>query len=292
MPERPGHLAGGGIPKLRPSRQAHERDLVLREPGDLGEPLRVLGAVGVQPRKRQAVAARELDEPSRRLGRMRPDDLDTDTVPRLKALPARHERPEQQVAERAVLEQERSQLLALDGDVAKRLGHHGRQEHRLPREQVRLSEEAARAVAVDLRAGLVEDGRLAFDDRDQGIASITDPKEHVTDLRAPLLAVLGELGELPLGKHGRPGCHARTLFPTLRAGERRGDCIAVSSPDARLTRADAPGFALCFAPGWRAAFFRRVADGLEAQGRLVSEHRPDDRHAPFRQPPGRDRQVS
>ena len=48
---------------------------------------------------------------------MRPDDLDPDTGPGLKPLPASHERPEQQVAERAVLEQERSQLLALDGDV-------------------------------------------------------------------------------------------------------------------------------------------------------------------------------
>ena len=64
--QRPGHLAGGGIPKLRPSRKAHERNLVIRKPGDLGERLRMLGAVGVQPRERQAVAARELDELSRR----------------------------------------------------------------------------------------------------------------------------------------------------------------------------------------------------------------------------------
>ena len=165
----------------------------------------MLGAVGVQPRERQAVAARELDQLSRRLGRVRPDDLGTDTVPRLKPLPAGVEGPEQQVAERAVLEHERSQLLTLDGDVAHRLGHHGREEDRLSREQVRLAEEAKRAVADDLRTGLVEDGRLAFDDRDQRIASITDPKEHVADPRAPLLAVLGELGELSLGEHGRPG---------------------------------------------------------------------------------------
>src|SRR5439155_918432 len=70
------------------------RDLVVREPGDLGEPLRMLGAVGVQPRERQAVAPRGLDELSRRLGRMRPDDLGTDTVARLKPLPARHKGPE------------------------------------------------------------------------------------------------------------------------------------------------------------------------------------------------------
>src|SRR5262245_40998315 len=172
----------------------------------------MLGAVGVQPRERQAVAARELDEPSRRLGRMRPDDLDTDTVPRLQPFPARHERPEQQIAERAVVEQKCSQFLALDGDVAQRLGHDGREEDGLSREQVRLAEEAARAVAVDLRTGLVEDGRLALDDRDQRIASVADPKEHIADLRMPFLAMLGERGELSLGEHGRPGCHARTLF--------------------------------------------------------------------------------
>ena len=215
--QRPGHLAGGGIPQLRPSGQAHERDLVVREPGDLGERLRMLGAVGVQPRERQAVAARELDELSRRLGRMRPDDLDTDTVPRLKPLPAGHERPQQQVAERAVLEQERSQLLTLDGDVAHRLGHDGREEDGLSREQVRLAEEAARAVADDLRTGLVEDGRLAFDDRDQRIAPVTDPKEHVADLRAPLLAVLGKQGELSLGEHSPSGLpRPNTIPPRMR----------------------------------------------------------------------------
>src|SRR5262245_40186041 len=143
---------------------------------------------------------------------MRPDDLETDTVPRLKPLAARREYPEQQIAERAVLEQKCPQLLTLDGDVAQRLGHDGREEDGLSREQVRLAEEAARAVAVDLRTGLVEDGRLAFDDRDQRIAPVTDPKEHVADLSAPLLAVLGERRELPLREHGRPGCHARTLF--------------------------------------------------------------------------------
>ena len=67
------------------------------------------------------------------------------------------------------------------------------------------SDEAARPVAVDLRAILVEDGSLAFDDRDQRIASVTDPKEHVADLRSPLLAVLGKQGKLSLGEHGRPG---------------------------------------------------------------------------------------
>ena len=85
-------------------------------------------------------------------------------------------------------------------------------------------------MAVDLRTGLVEDGRLAFDDRDQRIASVTDLKEHIADLRAPLLAVLGKHDELSLGKHRRPGCHARRLSLTLRAVEPRSDWIAASRP--------------------------------------------------------------
>jgi hypothetical protein len=64
-------------------------------------------------------------------------------------------------AERAVLEQERSQLITLDRDVTQRLGHDRREKDSLSRQQ-----------------------------------------------------------------HGRPGCHARTLSSTLRAGERRSDRIA------------------------------------------------------------------
>src|SRR5262245_7796288 len=103
---------------------------------------------------------------------MRPDYLGTDTVARLKPFPARRECPEQQIAQRAVLEQKRSQLLTLDGDVAQRLGHDCREEDGLSREQVRLAEEAARAVAVDLRTGLVEDRCFAFDDLDHRLASV------------------------------------------------------------------------------------------------------------------------
>ena len=74
-------------------------------------------------------------------------------------------------------------------------------------------------MAVDLRTGLVEDGRLAFDDRDERIASVTDPKEDVADLRAPLRAVLGKEGELSLGEHRRPGCHARRLSLALASAQ-------------------------------------------------------------------------
>ena len=199
----------------------------------------MLGTVGVQPRERQAVPPRELDELSSLPGRMRPDDLETDARSRLQPLPASRERPEQQVAERGVLEQERSQLLTLDGDVAHRRCHFGREEDGLPREQVRLPEEAARAVAVDLRAGLVEDGRLALDDRNQRIAAVTDPKEDVADLSAPLLAVLGKQGQLSRREHRRPGCHGRRLFPPAatrppspRAGA-KAEAFATGSPGPR-----------------------------------------------------------
>ena len=84
-------------------------------------------------------------------------------------------------------------------------------------------------MAVDLRAVLVEDGRLAFDDRDQRIARITDPEEHVADLRTALLAVLGEQVELPRGEHRRPGCHARTLSPA-RVRLSGPACITNASP--------------------------------------------------------------
>ena len=75
---------------------------------------------------------------------MRPYDLDPDPVAPLEGLAAGHECREQQVAERAVVEEERSQLLSLDGDVAHRLGHDGRQEDGLAREQVRFAEETGR----------------------------------------------------------------------------------------------------------------------------------------------------
>ena len=147
---------------------------------------------------------------------MRPHDLDADAVTRLERLAARHEGREQDVAERAVLEQERPQLLTLDCDVAHPLGHDRRQEHGLPREQIGLAEKARGPVPDDLGARGVEDGGLAFDDRDQRIPDVTNPEEHVADLRVSLLAVLGEQGKLRLGENRRRGCHTRTLSSALR----------------------------------------------------------------------------
>ena len=83
---------------------------------------------------------------------------------------------EQQVAERPVLEQQRPQHLALDGDVAHRLGHHGGQVDGLAGQQVQLAEEARGAVADDLVPGGVEDRRLALEDRDERVALVADAR--------------------------------------------------------------------------------------------------------------------
>ena len=83
--------------------------------------------------------------------------------------------------ERPVLEQQRPQRVAIDGDVAQRLRDDRGQEDGLPGEEVHLAEEARRAVADDLVAGRVEDRDLALDDRDEGVALVADAEQHVAD---------------------------------------------------------------------------------------------------------------
>ena len=60
-----------------------------------------------------------------------------------------------------------------------------------PEQEVHLAEEARRAVPDDLVAGGVEDGHLALDDRDERVAPVADPEEHVADRRGALLAGVG-----------------------------------------------------------------------------------------------------
>ena len=132
---------------------------------------------------------------------MRPDHLETDAVNLLQRLAPRDEGREEQVAQGAVLEQERPQRVAVDGDVVQRLGDDRRQEDGLPREEVQLTEEARAAVADDLVAGRVENRHLSFDDRDERIAPVADAEEHVTDSSSALLAQLGELLQLRGGEH-------------------------------------------------------------------------------------------
>ena len=199
--ERPRHLTGRRIAKVGAAGQPDEWQLVVTEPFDRCDRRHVLRVARVQPVRGQPVAAGEIDHPPRRVGRLRPDDVHADARAALQPLAARDERREQQVAERAVLEQQRLELLALDGDVAHRLGHDGRQVDGLAGQQVRLAEEAGRAVTDDLSSRGVEDGGLALDDRDQRIAAVTDREEDVADLRAALLAVLCEQRQLSLREH-------------------------------------------------------------------------------------------
>ena len=62
-------------------------------------------------------------------------------------------------------------------------------------------------MADDLVARGVQDRRLALEDRDERIASVADPEQHVTDLGGALLAVLGERLELRLREDGGDGRH-------------------------------------------------------------------------------------
>ena len=151
-----------GAQQLRAARKAHEGRLA------------GVGRSVVVPGERQAVAAGEVEHPHRGLGRARPDDLQPDALDRLQRLAPGDEGGEEQVAERAVLEEQRAQRVALDGDVPQRLRHDRRQEHRLPGEEVQLAEEPAGAVADDLVAARVEDRHLTLEDRDERVAAIAD----------------------------------------------------------------------------------------------------------------------
>jgi hypothetical protein len=121
---------------------------------------------------------------------------DAHAVLALERLAAGDEARQQQVAERRVVEQQRTQLLAIDGDVAHRLGDDRGQVHGLAGHQVQLAEEVRSAVACDLAARGVEDRGLALDDRDQRIAPVANAEQNVADSRGALLAVLAKRREL------------------------------------------------------------------------------------------------
>jgi len=174
----------------------------------------------------RAIAAREVDHRPRRLRRPRADDLDADAVELLQRLPARHEGREQQVTQGTILEQQGAQLVTVDGDVAHRLRHHGREEHGLAGKEVDLAEESRGTVPDDLVSGSVHDGRFAFDDRDEGVAPIADLEEHVADVSAPLLAVLRKHRELRGGEdRARVAVHMRSLAIALRSRDRPGQAV-------------------------------------------------------------------
>ena len=112
----------------------------------------------------------------------------------LQRLTAVDEGRKKQVAERAVLVQQRAQRGALDCDVPQRLRHERVDEHRLPGQEVQLTEESRGTVPHEVVAGRVDDRHLAFQDRDERIGAIPDPIQQLTHRRRALLADLGESG--------------------------------------------------------------------------------------------------
>jgi hypothetical protein len=94
-----------------------------------------------------------------------------------------------------------AQGLAVDRDVAQRLGDHGGEEDRLPGEQVHLAEEALAPVADDLAPGRVPDRDLARADRDERVGLVADLEQHLPDRGRALLPVPGEGLELRAGEH-------------------------------------------------------------------------------------------
>src|SRR4029079_6574333 len=117
----------------------------------------------------------------------------------LQRLPTGYEGRKQQVAERAILEQERSQGLAVDRDIPQLTRDHRRQEDRLPGQQVHLPGESRRAMADALVAGRILDLHLALDDRDEGVALVADAEQHVANVSSALLSDLPKRRQLRLG---------------------------------------------------------------------------------------------
>ncbi len=110
----------------------------------------------------------------------------------------RNEGCEQQIAEWPVIEQQRAQRIPLHGDVAQRPPRERRHEHGLARQQIHLAEELRGAVSGDLVARGIQDGDLTVNDRDEWVITIPDLVEDIAGVGRPLLADLGERGQLGL----------------------------------------------------------------------------------------------
>ena len=137
---------------------------------------------------------------------MRADDLEADPLHALQRLAAGDEGGEDEVAEWAVLVEERPQRGALDRDVPQRLGHERVDEDRLPRQEVQLPEEARGAMPDQLVPGRVDDRDRSFEDRNERVGPIADPVQQLTDRSRALLADLGESRELRRGEQWARGC--------------------------------------------------------------------------------------
>ena len=199
-PERPRELAVARPPQLGAAGEPHQRQLLGVELAD--QRRRLLARSGsIQvcgSRWRRAKSSR------RRVSRESRGPMISIPIPSrcCSSLAALDEGGEQQVGERAVLEQQLPQLFAVDRDVAQRLGHDGGEEDRLPGEQVHLAEEAGGAVADDLVAGGVEYRDLALEDRDERVGRVADLEQ--------LLADLGRVRSSPC-RRSVPSCDSRGL---------------------------------------------------------------------------------
>ena len=172
------------------------------------------------PGKRKPIGSREVEQPHRRIGRPRPEDLKADPLDALQRLPPGDERRQHEIAERPVIEKQRTQRVTVDCDIAERLGHERGQEDGLPREEVQLTKKAGRTVPDDLVAGRVENRHLALDDRDKRIRRIPDLEQHLAHARRPLLTQAGKRRHLR-GRQRRDGgnCHPVSVAMRCRPPE-------------------------------------------------------------------------
>jgi hypothetical protein len=151
----------------------------------------------------------------------------------LEDLAAADERVQHHVGERPVLEEQRPQVVGVDGDVAHRLGDDPVHVDRLTGEQVHLPQEAARALPGDLVSGRVQDRRLALEDDDERVAGVADPEQELSLCCGALLAARRE--HLPLSG-GEDGTE-RTFHPgegiAGHSDQRPGRCDGSALRDAR-----------------------------------------------------------
>ena len=144
------------------------------------------------PGEGQLVGAGELEHAHRWPGGVRADDLEADPLHSLQRLPPRDERGKDQIAQLAVLIEERAESTALDCDVPHRLDDERIHEHRLPGEEVQLAEKARRALPDQLVPGRVDDRDFPVEERDEWICPIANLVEQFTGVGRPLLAELGK----------------------------------------------------------------------------------------------------
>ena len=186
--QRPGQLTWGRAFEFEAAGQPDHGQLCLVEALHQCRRRGIVSVLGIAPGEDKAVAAREVDDPHRRLGRLRSDDLQAEAVDALETFTARDERRQHDVTEWTVFIEQRPQRVTLNGEIAQRRSGHRRNEHRLAREQVQLAQEPRRSVTDDLVAGGVEDRRLALDDRHERVFAITDLVENLARISRPFLA--------------------------------------------------------------------------------------------------------